>query len=664
MLFLFLLSTLIEGFLAAKDVGQTWRIEHTMLMNVPWNPVVSPDGKLVVYRLLMCIIGEEKSDSRSQLWISHADGSRCYPLTQNKEMCNSPGWSPDGKWISFLTYSGGKNTVKLIRPGGGEAHLLMETEQTLQFLKWSPDGKFLAFLMRDPKSEAEKEAARTRVDPIIVDEVKRNNHLYTLKVDVHNPRSPVQVTRGQFQVTEFAWSPQGKEFVICHQPRSGGLQDFYSDISTIPAGGGEIVPIIRSPHMEFSPCYSPDGKTIAYISRHKKNRQHLICLVPAGGGKTTVLPPTLDCSMDEIDAYMNDRIYYHEFSGTERHLFAMPVNSRSASGSGSYIQVTQLPGYGRSFTVGPRGRLAVYVGHDWHRPWELYIHNIESGRTRRLTDHNEHLPRTGFAKCEIIRWKSFDGLEIEGVLTYPIGYKAGRRYPLVVECHGGGIVNGRKYIASEWNKTQFFALRGMAVLQPNGRGTLGRGHDFRLLNRGRRGIDDVRDTLAGVDYLVNKGIADPQRLGVWGWSYGGYLTGMLISRSRRFKAAVIGAGDMDEVSLIAVKSTNKFYVDAVFDGKWWWEDPQKWQDRSPLYHAGKITTPTLFIYGENDPGSPKSQGLALYRTLKVRGIDTQMVIYPRSGHWIAEPKLHIDFASRVLDWFSRYLKNPTRVGGR
>jgi dipeptidyl aminopeptidase/acylaminoacyl peptidase len=220
-----------------------------------------------------------------------------------------------------------------------------------------------------------------------------------------------------------------------------------------------------------------------------------------------------------------------------------------------------------------------------------------------------------------------------------------------LEFHGGPTgAFYRVFTASTWNKNQLFAAMGFAVLQANVRGSNGRGKDFRIANLGDMGGRDVKDGLAGVDYLIEKGLADPDRLGVHGWSYGGYLTGMTISRTQRFKAAVIGAGGTDLVSETANTQSPGILVN--FMGCEWWECEQLWRDRSPAYHVADITTPTLLIYGKHDLDLPPSTGLILYRALKRKGVKTQMVIYPRSGHWVYEPKLHIDFLNRLLSWFA------------
>jgi dipeptidyl aminopeptidase/acylaminoacyl peptidase len=294
------------------------------------------------------------------------------------------------------------------------------------------------------------------------------------------------------------------------------------------------------------------------------------------------------------------------------------------------------------------------MGTGYKQPYEIYLEYPKTGKVKKITNINHHLPRRPFAPIELISWKSFDGLEIEGILTYPLNYHEGKCYPLVLELHGGPTDTFyREFSAGFMNKSQVFAAKGMAVLQVNVRGSSGRGKDFHFLNIGQMGSNDVKDALAGVDYLIEKGLADPDRLGVHGWSYGGYLTGMLISRSQRFKGAVVVAGALDIISANASILSKGIFEN--FLGCEFWQCEGLWRDRSPIFHVGKITTPTLLLHGDSDPLISHYQSLELYHYLKRKGVETKAVIYPRCGHGIEEPKLHLDLWKRLLQWLCDHL---------
>jgi len=654
---------------------EVWTAEKILLCNEPYSTVLSPDGQWVAYTITSSIIEEEKSGRITHIWISAVDGSRTYQLTRGGNSCYGPAWSPDGKWVAFSTDRSGSSNIWLISPGCGEAVQLTDEKQGVSTYKWSPDGKYIAFLMPDPPSGAEREAARIKVDPIIVDTGWHYSHIYKIRINnekffrggpggaVFSKSAPpgrrrqvLKVTSGDFDVYHFDWSPDGKNIVFAHQPTPQGSQWRHSDISIVSAQGGKIMPLVRYPGMDNSPLYSPDGSTVAFVSvrgNQSWGRDFRICLVPAKGGEVTVLPRTYDSLPGNIEgtirAWSKDgsKIYYEEDIGTDNQLFALPVNG------GPYIQVTRKPGWKGSYSIHADGSFVVYVGCDFEQPDEVFVEYVskKKNKWRKISNANAQLPALPFAPSEVIRWKSFDGLEIEGILTYPLDYEKGKRYPLILEFHGGPTgAFYRAFTAYMWNKNQLFAAKGFAVLQVNVRGSSGRGKTFRFGNLRDWGGGDVKDGLAGVDYLIEKGLADPGRLGVHGWSYGGYLTGMTISRTQRFKAAVIGAGSTDLVSGTANTQSPGILVN--FMGCEWWECEQLWHDRSPSSHVGDITTPTLLIYGKHDRDLPPHTGRILYRALKRKGIKTRMVIYPRSGHWVYEPKLHIDFLNRLLGWFT------------
>jgi dipeptidyl aminopeptidase/acylaminoacyl peptidase len=253
----------------------------------------------------------------------------------------------------------------------------------------------------------------------------------------------------------------------------------------------------------------------------------------------------------------------------------------------------------------------------------------------------------------VVRWRSFDGQEIEALLTYPVGYRAGSRVPLLTILHGGPPSSfTRTFIGGVGSyPIASFAAAGFAVLRPNVRGSSGYGRAFRYANMRDWGGGDLRDALAGIDTLVARGVADGERLGVMGWSYGGYLTAFAITQTTRFRAASVGAGITDLVSYAGVADIPGFI--ASYFGAEFWDAPQLWQDRSAVFRVKTVTTPTLIQHGENDQRVPISQGYELYTALKRRNVPVTMVVYPRQGHSVGEPKLQLDVMKRNLEWFQR-----------
>jgi dipeptidyl aminopeptidase/acylaminoacyl peptidase len=302
--------------------------------------------------------------------------------------------------------------------------------------------------------------------------------------------------------------------------------------------------------------------------------------------------------------------------------------------------------------------VVAFVGQDFHQPNAVYRCDPASGETAVVAQPAlpEGWPSAPLPRAEVIRWRAADNTEIEGILVYPFGYTGGRRVPLIVEVHGGppGVYT-RGYLAAPERLADTVALaaRGCAVLRANPRGSSGYGRAFRFANYGDWGGGDFQDILAGVDVLIARGVADPERLGLLGWSYGGYLTASGITQTTRFKAAVVGAGITNLVSFNGTADIPDFVPDYL--GGELWDDPESYRRRSPVMNAAAIATPTLILHGEADVRVPASQGRELYNALKRRGVPTMLVLYPREGHLIGEPRHLLDRSRRVIEWFERWI---------
>ena len=639
---------------------EPWTLDKTLQVRSVASPVLSPDGLMVAYTVTEALVGPETSRYLTHIWLSAANGSDSRQLTRGQDSATSPSWSPDGRWLAFLSErEKGRSNVWLIRPDGGEAVRLTDAPESIEAFRWSPDGSKIGYLMPDPPSESERKAGAAKEDAKVVDTNFHFTRLYWLPVAAEPAATPapVQVTKGDFCVLGFEWSPDAKRFVIWHAPTPRIFEWRNTDISTVGAGGESLKPLIVSPGMDMAAVYSPDGKTIAFVSDRGDRcwaRNWRICLVPEEGGPVRVLPPTLDAMPGEaIEAGLvswaedGSGVFYAETKGTTVELYFAPADG------GSWRQVQTQDGMKSYFHLLRKRALIAYVREDLAEPPDVYVQPLE-GKPRRVTAANTHLGGLAFSRAEVIRWPSFDKLTIEGILYYPLAYTKGRRYPLVVELHGGptwGFARSYSY------QTQLLTAAGFAVLQVNPRGSTGYGKDFRFANLGDWGGKDVKDVLAGVDRLVDLGLADPARLGVFGWSYGGFLTGMTISTTRRFGAAVVGAGISDMVSMAGETDISGFIPS--FMGTEFWDPGEPWKGHSAIDHIREITTPTLILHGEDDARVHVTQGYELYRALKRKNIETEMVVYPRTKHGPDEPKFNRDILKRHLDWFTTHL-HPER----
>ncbi len=643
------LLLLVSAVAFADDV---WTPETMILERNPGDVAVSPCGRWVAYTVSVAVMEEERSEFLTHIWISAADGSRTYKLTSGESSCTDPAWSPAGDWIAFLSDRSGKNNIWLIRPDGGEAERLTDVKNGVNFFRWSPDGSEIAFLMDDPPTEEEEAAERGRDDARVVGADLKYRHIYCVRACVlcDERPEPVRVTEGEFHVTDFDWSPDGETFVFSHRsdPDIDGWPD--ADISTVPAGGGEPTLLVGDEGADSSPLFSPDGSTVAFTSNRGDSHwagYARICLVPAGGGEVIELALTSDEEPDLIE-WANDGggLYYREAMRTESHLFYLPADG------GPYRRLTDRPGILWSADVCADGALVSYAWEDLEAAPEVYTMALDGGEPLQISNINGHLPELPYARSEIITWTNpDDGMEIEGILTYPLGYEEGESYPLLLVIHGGpaGVFVRNNTAGTQIYPIQAFAARGFAVLRPNPRGSAGRGREFRYANIRDWGGGDYADLMAGVDHLIATGLADPERLGVMGWSYGGYMTSWIITQTDRFVAASVGAGVTDLFSFSGTSDINAF-LPSYFEAEVW-EDDAVYRAHSAMFHVGNAVTPTLIIHGANDARVPIGQGYELYDALRRMGVEVQMVVLPRTPHGPREPKLYLDTMRRHLDWF-------------
>jgi len=640
---------------AGQDV---WTPEKMLLVNKPGSIAISPDGKWIAYTIDELPKTGDKSEYLTHIWICTVDGSRSMQLTAGDKSCHSPKWSPDGKWLAFTSSRNGKSNIWLIHPDGGEGRRLTDVETGVSSYAWSPDGSRIAFIERDPVTQdeiAHKDDAR------YVDKDFKYNHIYTINVDpeaVEKP-TPVRITKGDFHVTYLVWSPDGKSIVFSHQPTPSINHWRFADISIVSAEGGEPRVLAGGQGADSSPRFSPDGKTIAFVSARGDLGwawHGRLCLMSVSGGEVTELPETVDDSPRPIEwAPDGSGIYYFEVDRTNRHLFFMPING------GEPRVVNALPGVCVSADISHDGSLVVFSREDLELPEEIYALRLAapgdagSNEPLKISNANGHLPDLPLAKSEVITWTSFDGTEIEGILCYPLNYEEGKRYPLLLSIHGGpSDVYIRNFTAGpDFYPLQAFQAKGFFVLRPNPRGSSGYGWQFRYANFSDWGGADYQDLMTGVDYLINKGLVDPERLGSMGWSYGGYMTAWITTQTNRFKAAAVGAGVINLFSFTGTTDILGF-IPSYFEGELW-ERGDVYRAHSPLHNIANATTPTLILHGEADFRVPVTQGYELYHALKRKGVEVEMIVYPGVGHWPQQPKPVLQIMNHHLEYFSKKL---------
>jgi len=642
-----------------------WTPDLSMEFRSVRQSATSQDGRRIAYVVRTPVMDGEKSEYVSHIWLVSADGSGNHQFTRGAKSESNPAFSPDGAWLAFTSTRGGKNQVWVISVAGGEAFPVTAAEAGVGRFRWSPDGSRIAYLMRDPETAAEKQRKKEKDDPIFVDRNFKYAHLYVVPFDpdASEPGEATRITEGSFHITSFDWSPDGSRFVFSHQPDprlDSGARS--SDLSTVPDDGSKTVtPLVTLGGTDGNPVYSPDGRWVAFTSSGERPQRVGLAdvwVVPASGGAPHRLAETPDRSAN-ILGWSRDGSAVHvmEAFHTTRQVFDVPVDGAAAR------QVSHGDAvYGAVSFARAADRMA-FTRQDTGTPADVYTSAISDFAPHRLTHLHAGIDVPTMGRTEVLSWRSKDGrFTIEGLLTYPVGYTEGRRVPLILNVHGGpaGVFTRTFTGNPSVYMIQYFAQQGYAVLRPNPRGSTGYGKEFRFANVRDWGYGDMDDLMAGVDHVIEMGVAHPDSLLLMGWSYGGYMTSFAVTRTDRFKAASMGAGLPDLISMVTTTDIGEYIV-AHMNGKEFWEDYPEYQKHSAIYRIAKVKTPVQVIHGQNDLRVPFTQGQEFYRALLRRGVPTEMIVLPRTPHGPREPKLLKDVSPLILKWFE---KNLGRAGAK
>jgi dipeptidyl aminopeptidase/acylaminoacyl peptidase len=619
---------------------------------------VSPDGTKVAFtaseiNLDTAEPGDELK-SKTELWIAPVSGQQSAgrQYTHSNQSASSPAWSPDSKQIAFLRATPDKDTerqVWLQWIDGGEAEKITSHKGGYSAVVFSPDGKKLLVTAADQASKDEADRKKQRDDAIVVDHDLKMSHLWIYDIA---SKKESRLTDGEFTVSEAQWSPDGRKVSFTANPTPRADDGDLASIWIADASTKEKHKLISSGDApNHGARWSADGKWIAYLGTEHPFGVHktdLFVIAADGSGAAKKLTSSFDLDAG-TPVWHGEHIFFSAESRENVELFYANPNSTAIG------QATHLPGtFQLADVTGTGTSVAIGVYSTAQHPGEVARVTDGEDKAVMLTAVNSWLSAYALGESEIVKWRSNDGTEVEGVLTKPADFDPAHKYPLLLNPHGGptgASLDGFNATA------QVMAANGYLVLQPNFRGSTGRGEKFAAANKNDWGKGDYEDCISGVNAIVQRGIADKNRLGAFGWSYGGYMTFWILTQTDMFKAISPGAGLTDLAAMYSQNDIQR-YLRWFFDDKSPWGNEQTWWDHSPMKYVNNVKTPALILQGQADTRVPMAQAQEMYHALLERNVPVEFVLYPREPHGFTEPRHIQDRLRRYLTFFGKYLDNP------
>lgn len=650
------LSLILGNFVKGQDEKIVPGFKDVLSLKGTGGPVLSYDGQHVLFTVTQ--VNWDKNSYDTEIWIIK-DGKKPRPLTNNPEgSSTSPRWSYDREWIAFSSSRGKKNQIQVMNSHGGEALPLTNIKQGIGGFDWSPDSKRIAFSVQ-PDNEKVTKAREDKFGKFAIEDQEFS--LSALMICDFEPellgvigefsKTDTLIYSADYTVGSFEWSPNGKYIAFNHQPDPLINSSVKSDISILNVETKEITTLVTNPGPDRFLAWSPDSKSILYSSSindlssyYYKNSRYF--RINVDGNNIKELAKDFNENLSGL-TWREKGIYATAYQKTERKLFVMNPDN------GSVKTVLTEPSRINSFSISLNGRIA-FSAADANMLSEIYISDLKNPEPEKITDFSSQMKNWKVSQAEVISWKSKDGAIIEGVLHKPMDYDPNKKYPLLVNIHGGptGISTPQPAPSYVYPILQWLD-KGALVLMPNYRGSAGYGEEFRELNVENLGVGDAWDVISGIEYLDSKGMIDTDKMGSMGWSQGGYISAFLTTNTSIFKAISVGAGISNWMTYYVNTDIHPFtrqYLKATP-----WENEDIYRKTSPITNINKASTPTLIQHGEFDRRVPIPNAYELYQGLQDMGVETKLVVYKGFGHGITKPKERLAAVWHNWQWFGKYI---------
>jgi dipeptidyl aminopeptidase/acylaminoacyl peptidase len=641
-------------------------IDQSLEMYNVGSPKISPDGKHVVYEQTRT--HWDANAFETDLWIADVARGERHQLTTSGHSCGPAEWSPDGKWIAFVTdrpgslpkSPEGKRQLWVMPADGGEAQQLTKMEKGVGGFDWAPDSQSIAFSAEAPEPKPMKDRKESFGDYHVIHADYEMVHLWMVNLPktgeagrVGAVGDPKELTKeDSFSVEEFSFSPDGTKIAFSAAKDPDLISMGSKDIYVVNVADGAVKKIVDTPGPDSDPKWSPDGKQIAYVTSNGAKyffyTNQKIAVVDADGGTPRVVSEAFDEDPDLVK-WAPEGIYFAGLQKMRAALYLLDPQSAK------FKKVT-MPGseIAGGFTFSKDFKQVAYRGAGANEYGEIYASELPAESPKQLTHAGEQEAGLALAKREVVRWKSGDGTEIEGVLYKPADFSATKKYPLLVVIHGGPTGIDMPTVGPDrYYPIERFVARGALVLRPNYRGSAGYGEKFRSLNVRNLGVGDYADVISGVDSLIAQGFVDKDRVGSMGWSEGGYISAFITTSSDRFKAVSVGAGISDWMTYYTNTDITPFtrqYLHATP-----WDDPEIYKKTSPISYIANAKTPTLIQQGSVDRRVPVPDSFELRQALEDHGVPVKMVLYEGFGHPINKPKQQRAVMEENENWFGHYI---------